>query len=100
MTLIRIDRLLGDLSREGLGKLVQQARDLSGLTARLRAVLPPETRPHLVGANLREGGDLVVVASSPAWAARLRFEADTLLEAARGAGADAARLSVRVASRR
>ena len=97
MTLIRLDQLLGDASPEGLTRLVRQARDMSGLAARLRAVLPGELRPYLVAANLRSDGELVLVASSSSWAARLRFEAETVLEAARAAGAEATRVSVRVA---
>lgn len=97
MALIRLDQLLGDASRDGLERLVRQARDMSGLADRLQAVLPPEFRPHLVAANLKESGELVLVASSPPWAARLRFEAEGLLEAARAAGAEASRVSVKVA---
>lgn len=97
MALIRLDQLLGSASRQGLDDLVRQAREMHGLTERLRSVLPADIRPHLVAANLREGSELVLLCRSPAWAARLRYERDALLEAARGAGADVSRVSVRVA---
>lgn len=97
MALIRLDQLLGSPSRQGLDDLVRQAREMSGLTERLRSALPAGIRPHLVAANLRDGGELVLLCRSPAWAARLRYERDALLDAVRGAGADVSRVSIRVA---
>lgn len=97
MALIRLHTLLGDTSPDGLEALARQARDMSDLAARLRAVLPVEVRPNLVAVNLRPDGELVLVGSSSSWAARLRFEAETVLEAARAAGAEATRVAVRVA---
>ena len=41
-------------------------------------------------------GELIVIADSPAWAARLRFEGDKLLAAARDAGEQVTTVSVRV----
>jgi hypothetical protein len=49
-----------------------------------------------VAANVRENGDLVVIAASSAWASRLRYETETLLKAAQTAGIDAATCRVRV----
>jgi CubicO group peptidase (beta-lactamase class C family) len=45
-----------------------------------------------------ETGELVVIAASSAWANRLRYEADTLLAAARDAGLTVSACRVRVSS--
>ena len=50
----------------------------------------------VVAANVRENGELVVIAASPAWANRLRYEEETLLAAAREAGLNPAACRVRV----
>lgn len=76
--------------------MVERARTLGELTARLQAALPAELGPSLVAANVRTDGRLVVIAGSPARAARLRFEADTLLAAARADGHAVESLVVRV----
>lgn len=98
MGLTRLDKLLKP-ERGALGKVVGRAREMDGLAARLRAALDPEIAPYLVAANLRDNGELAIVCSSPAWAARLRFESDALLQAARSAGATVERVSVKVARR-
>ena len=49
-----------------------------------------------VAANIRDDGTLVVLASSSAWAARLRFESERLMAAARGSGKTVLSCSVRV----
>jgi hypothetical protein len=51
----------------------------------------------IVAANLRENGDLVVIAISSAWASRLRYETDALLAAARKSGVSAQSCRIRVA---
>jgi len=56
------------------------------LTTALRAGLAADSRPHLLAANLREDGELVLICSSSSWASRIRFESDTLIEVARKAG--------------
>lgn len=99
MALISLDKVLRSASRDGLRELVKRARAMTDLTAVLRAALPADSRPHLVAANLRDGGELVVVCSSPSWAARLRFENERLLAAARAAGAAASRVTVKVGRR-
>jgi hypothetical protein len=67
--------------------------DLSDTIAK---ALPPELSGEVQGTNLRENGVLVVLAASPAAAARLRFEAEKLLEAARSQRFAADSVSVRV----
>jgi hypothetical protein len=99
MALTRLEKLLQAPGGSPLGKVIRRASEMDDLAARLRAALDPETAPHLIAANLREDGELAVVCSSAAWAARLRFESDALVAAARSAGLEAHRCSVKVARR-
>ena len=92
-------RLLAELMRTGqgaLGRLADRAQARCDLTELLRQALTPDTAPALLGANLREDGTLVVTASSPAWASRLRFESAQLLEQAQQRLPEARRVRVRV----
>jgi len=92
-------RSLADLLKpgnSGLGRLARQASEQSALAEVLRAGLPAELAAALLSASLRPDGTLVVTASSPAWAARLRFESAALLESCRQRAPAAARLKVRV----
>lgn len=79
-----------------LDELASEARSRIDLADRLRESLPPELSPHLLAANLREDGTLIVVASSPAWASRFRFEATELLAICRKQDNGAMRVRVRV----
>lgn len=97
MALISLDKVLKAASVRGLPDLLRQTRRVTDLTDALRSVLPAETQAALVAGNVREPDELVVVCSSPSWAARLRFESETLLGAARAAGARVSRVTVRVA---
>lgn len=96
MPIIRLDQLLKSGSGNRLDKLVEHSRNMGNLAQILRAALPPDVAPHLLAANLREPGELVLICSSSPWAARLRFESEELLKAARRAGlkADACRVKV------
>ena len=92
-------RLLGELMRSGpgaLGRLADNARQRCDLAELLRAALAADTAAALLGANLREDGTLVVTASSPAWASRLRFESALLLAHAQERLPEARRVRVRV----
>ena len=80
----------------GLGRLAREAADRVALTDRLREALDPELGHSLRAANLREDGTLVLLASGPEWAARLRYEADRLLRLCREKNPQAARVRVRV----
>ena len=99
MGLTRLEKLLEAPGGSPLRTVIRRAREMDDLTVRLRAVLDAEAAPQLVAANLREDGELVIICSSPAWAARLRFESGALLEAARAAGLEALRCDVKVARR-
>ncbi|HEX6996727.1 MAG TPA: DciA family protein [Gammaproteobacteria bacterium] len=70
----RAPRSLAELLRSGqLAALREAAEDRREMTARIRALLPPEEAEHLRGASMTESGDLVLVMDSPAWAARVRY---------------------------
>ncbi len=86
MTIIRLDNLLKARASGTLSKIIQRAQNMDELTTALRAELPADAEQNLLAANLREGGELVLVCTSSAWASRLRFESDKLMEAARKAG--------------
>lgn len=96
MTATRIDKLLGADPGQPLGKIVQHAQSMGELATRLQAVLEAAGRDHLRAANVREDGTLVLLCSSPSWAARLRFESERLIAAATEAGFSVARVKVRV----
>jgi predicted nucleic acid-binding Zn ribbon protein len=76
--------------------LAREAEAATGLVDELRAALDPPLAEALAGARLREDGTLVVLAASSAWAARLRFEGERLLEGCRARHPEARRVEVRV----
>ena len=91
-----LKNLLNPSSGGDLGALVRRAREMGELTQILGEGLGDEYAGALVAANLREDGELVVIAASSAWASRLRYESDTLLEVARQAGLKPTACRVRV----
>ncbi|MDX1499545.1 MAG: DciA family protein [Woeseiaceae bacterium] len=93
----RLDSLLNPNENGGLGDVVRRARGMGELTERLRRALGRELGTPIVAANVRDDGTLVVLVESPAWAARLRFEADALIAAAGRTKPPVARCEVRVA---
>ena len=92
----KLDELLKPSKNGGLSEIIDRADSIGRLTEALCAALPPELRGSLVAANVKSGGELVVVATSPAFAARLRYEKDALIAAATDAGETAESLKVRV----
>ena len=76
--------------------MVGQAQAVASLSGRLRDALPRELGQAVVSANVGEDGRLVVIATTPAWAARLRFVAEQLIAAAGAAGRPATHCVVRV----
>ena len=78
-----LKNLLNPCADGDLGRIVRRARELGELTDTLAKALPEEYAGALVAANVRENGELVVIAASPAWANRLRYETETLLAAAK-----------------
>ena len=96
MSIKRLENLLNPNDDGGLGEIIRHARDMGALVAALQAALPPETAGAIRAANIRDDGELVVLASSSAWAAKLRFETDTLIKAASATGAHVNKCTVRV----
>ena len=91
-----LKNLLSSCSDGDLGSIIRRARELGELTQRLSLALPEDHAGAIVAANLREDGNLVVIAASSAWASRLRYETDTLLAAARDAGLQPVACRIRV----
>ncbi len=92
-----LENLLNPSKDGDLANIVRRARDMGELASALARAVPPDEGASILAANVREDGELVVLCRSSAWASRLRFAADALLEAARAHGAKASRCSVRVA---
>ena len=91
-----LKNLLSPCSGGELADIIRRARELGELTSALSKALPADFAGAIVAANLRDDGNLVVIAASSAWASRLRYETDTLLAAARDAGLDPVACRVRV----
>ena len=89
MTAKRLENLLNPSKDGDLAHIVRRARDMGDLASALSRMVSPEEGASILAANIRDDG--------PAWASRLRFSADVLLEAARAHGAEASRCTVRVA---
>jgi len=95
MAVTRLENLLKSGNSSRLDKIVQTAQSMQVLAEALRRDLPAELGREIESASLRDGR-LTVLASSPAFAPRLRFEADRLLASARAAGAKVETCNVRV----
>jgi len=96
MPIKRLENLLNPNDDGGLGEIIRHAQDMGELLQCLQQQLPDEVAANILSANVRDDGELVVLASSPAWAAKLRFDADELMRAARQSGADVRSCKVRV----
>lgn len=92
----KLKNLLNSGACSELGDIVRRARDMGELTHIVGAGLPDDYAGAIVAANLREDGDLVIIAASSAWANRLRYETDAILAAARDAGLNPVACRVRV----
>ncbi|MDJ0748560.1 MAG: DciA family protein [Woeseiaceae bacterium] len=77
--------------------MIRRAREMGELTHILCDSLPGEFAGAIAAANVRDDGSLVVIATSPAWASRLRYESESLLAAAREAGRNVSQCRIRVA---
>jgi len=92
----KLKNLLNPSADGDLGELISRARRMGELTDILASALPESDRHCIVAAHPREDGELVVICASSAWASRLRYETDTLLEAAVRAGMTAHTCRIRV----
>jgi hypothetical protein len=96
MSVKSLENLLNLNEDGGLGDIIRHARDMGELVSLLQTSLCEEEARSVVAANIRDDGELVILASSPAWAAKLRFEAESLMTAARQSGAEVTSCTVRV----
>ena len=92
----KLENLLNRNKIGELGEIVDRARDFAVLTGALAEALPEDLREGLVAASVSADGQLVVFGRSPAWSARLRYESEALLEAARASGQPADSVKIRV----
>ncbi|MGH8495320.1 MAG: DciA family protein [Gammaproteobacteria bacterium] len=90
-------KLFDIISERGsaLGELARRAADMDRLGRTVASLLPDPVGSHVTSASLHDDV-LVVITDSPAWASRVRFEGNSLLEGIRAAGADAQKLVVKV----
>ncbi|MBJ90205.1 MAG: hypothetical protein CMO98_10125 [Woeseia sp.] len=91
-----LKNLINSKSSNELEKIIQAAADMQLLTTALKDVVTQEISEHLVAANVRDNGELVVICTSSAWASRLRFESKTLISTAQNSGFDASTVRVTV----
>ena len=96
MSFKRLENLLKPNNDGDLGEIIGHAKHMGELVHSLQQSLPSDMADSILAANIRDTGELVILASSPAWAAKLRFEADTLIAAARESGAEVTSCKVRV----
>lgn len=96
MPVKRLENLLNPNDDGGLGDIIRHARDMGELVQMLQMSLPDDQAAAVIAANIRGDGELIVLASSSAWASRLRFETEALMAAARQSGADVKTCEVRV----
>jgi len=92
----KLKNLLNSSTGGDLAELIGRARRMGELTEILASALPESDRNAIVAANVREDGELVVICASSAWASRLRYETETLLDAATRAGLSAHTCRIRV----
>jgi hypothetical protein len=92
----KLKNLLNSSKDGDLGQLINRAQRMGELTDVLCRALPESDRGAILAANVRDDGELVVICASSAWASRLRYETDLLLETAREAGVEARACRVRV----
>ncbi len=96
MSITRLEKLLKSGSDSRLDKIIQRAQNIDALTSALKAELPAEMAENLLSANVHDSGELVLVCSTSAWAARLRFESNALIAAANKTGHSAKACKVTV----
>lgn len=99
MPIIRLEKLLKPSTGSALGRIIQSAQHMDELTTLLKQELQPDLAANLLAASLRENGELVLIASSSAWASRFRFETESLMKIAQRSGATISSCRVAVSKR-
>jgi hypothetical protein len=87
--------LLG-AANSGLAKLAEAAHRRTDLSDYMRKNLGPSLAGGFMHCNLREDETLVVTATSPEWAARLRFASAQFLKLSQERGLNVKTIKVRV----
>jgi len=82
----------------GLGQLAEAARLRADLGDYLRNRLDPELAAGFMHCNIRDDNQLVVIATSPEWASRLRFEAQQFKSLCHERGIEIDSVTVRVSA--
>jgi len=90
-----LSQLIGS-GDSGLGQLAARARRQADLSEHMRNGLGADLADGVIHCNCRDDGTLVVLASSPEWASRLRFEERRLLQLCREFGSPATSVKVRI----
>ncbi len=90
----RVDSLLESALGGTFGEIAERADRMDKLSAALKKSVDEDLAGGIHSANLRDDGTLVVLCTNAAYAARLRFETETL---SRAAGERVTRVTVRVA---
>lgn len=93
-------KLLSELlssPKSKIGQLAAQARAKVGLTDHVRKGMPPDLAMEIVHCAVADDGTLIIRATSPEWANRLRFESTSLLTLARQRHPGVTHVKVRVA---
>jgi hypothetical protein len=91
-----LQKLLNPSKDGSLGDVIRRAKEMGELASKLTSALPGDLASGIIAANIRDSGELVVICASPAWAARLRFESEQLMAAARQSGAEVTSCTVKV----
>jgi len=66
-------------SSPGLAQLLERATALQQLSEKLQRFLPKALSEHVIIANIR-GDTAIIVADSPAWLTKLRYQAPVILD--------------------
>jgi hypothetical protein len=83
-------------ANSGLGKLARAAQLRTDLSDHVRKHLDPSLVAGFMHCDLRDDKTLVVTATSPEWAARLRFASTQFIELSQQQGQDVTAVKVRV----
>lgn len=89
----RLSSLLGKTPH--LDHLVRMLRQQQALLREIQTLLPPPLDRHCLHARV-SGDSLVIHVDSPAWASKMRFHAQILLQAARDRAPNLKKVSVRI----
>ena len=83
----------------GEGRLADIAREAArrtGLTRRITPHLPADLQPHVQHISVSAAGQATVTVDNAAWATRLRYEQQQLLDALAAEGLRATRIAIKV----